>query len=143
MLRSSLIVLTLCALSSLAACGGDDGTEDPAKVRAATARDVERYCALGRELDAAGTKFFARLERENASAKRFETAERQFLERFAGKVEEIERSAPRKIAADVRMVLAAQQQRAGLRPDVKIDQSAASAAEERVMAYEKRNCGGR
>lgn len=144
MLRSSLIALALCALSGLAACGGDDGTEGTAKAPTAGAGDVERYCALTRELDAAGAKFFARVERDNnAGPKQFEIAERRFLERFAGKLEEIERNAPRKIGADVRKILASQQQRAGLESDVKIDQSAASAAEERVRVYEKRNCGGR
>ena len=101
-------------------------------------RDAERYCALTREMDAAGTKFFARLEKENATAKDFEAAERRFVERFAPQFEAIAEAAPAEIRTDIEILLAGQRQRAGLGGSV--DQAEASAAERRVLRYERREC---
>lgn len=138
MLRPSFIVIALVALAGLAACGGNDANSDNKPVTA-TAADVQRYCALTRELDTAGEQFFAGLG-EDASPDEFEAAERRFIERFAGKLKELERVAPRKIKADVRTILADGRQRAGLRTATKVSESEASAADETVRAYEKRNC---
>lgn len=88
---------------------------------------------------AAGGKFFAGLG-EDARPEEFEAAERRFVERSAGRLDELERVAPREIQGDVRKLLAGQRQRAGLETSVAVDEAQASAAEERVKAYEKRAC---
>jgi hypothetical protein len=129
----SVATAALVATLALAACGEDENR--PAAVRADT---TDRYCALTREMDAAGTKFFARLERKGASAKQFETAERRFVERFAPQFEEIEQAAPAEIRADVLVLLEGQRQRAGLGGSA--DEAQISAAEKRVKAFEKRHC---
>jgi hypothetical protein len=90
-------------------------------------------------MDAAGTKFFARLERkENATAEDYEAAERRFVERFAPQFEAIETAAQAAIRDDIAILLAGQRQRAGLGGS--IDEAEAGAAEKRVRAYEKRHC---
>jgi hypothetical protein len=127
---AAALVVTL----TLAACGADEIR--PAAARADT---TERYCALVRAMDAAGSKFFASLERNNnATAKDFEAAERRFVRRFARRLEQIERAAPTEIRADVRVLLAGQRQRAGLGGSV--DEAQVGAAEARVEALEKRRC---
>lgn len=139
MRRAAIITATVLAL---AACGGDDDDKPKSAGTKAVAAggDVDRYCALGRELDAAGEKFFAGLG-EDASPKQFEAAERRFIERFAGKLTELQRVAPQQIKADVATVLGAQRGRAGLPADSQPSESEASAADTRVRAYEKRSCG--
>ena len=140
MLRPSIIVAALAALLAIAACGGDDNAASDKKAVTAAAGDVKRYCALTRELDAAGEKFFAELG-EDARPEEFEAAERRFIERSAGELQELERVVPRETRADVRKVLAAMRERAGLETAVDLDRAEASAAEKRVRAYEKRSCG--
>lgn len=140
MLRTSLIALALAALLSLAGCGGDDD-HDKAARQATTAAvgDPARYCALTRELDADGEKFFAPLGRD-ATPKQFEAAERRFIEASQPRLAELRRVAPRQIAGDVQKLLAGMQQRAGLKPAVAVSEAQAAAAEERIRAYEKRTC---
>jgi hypothetical protein len=137
MTRFIATATVLTATIALAACG----SEDPApQTTAKESGDRERYCALTREMDAAGSKFFARLERKkNATAADFEAAEKRFIERFAPQFEEIERAAPAEIRDDVRILLAGQRARAGLGGGV--GEAEASAAEERVLRYERRRCG--
>lgn len=140
MRRTALITATVVALG-LAACGGDD-IDRSATTNATTAAgagDVDRYCALARELDADGEKFFAGLG-ENASAKEFEAAERRFVERSAKKLDELQRVAPPEINADVATLLAGKRERAGLQTATQVDESESSAAETRVRAFEKRSC---
>jgi hypothetical protein len=132
--RPIITAAALVATLTLAACGAEENR--PAAVRADT---TERYCALTRAMDAAGSKFFARVERkENATAKDFEAAERRFVRRFAPQLEEIEQAAPTEIRADVQILLAGQRQRAGLGGSV--DETQVGAAETRVQAFENRRC---
>ena len=140
MTRHLITTAALAAAFALAACGDDDTATTASQATATpVAGDAERYCALTREMDAAGTKFFARVERkENATANDFEAAERRFVERFAPQFEAIEEAAPAEIRADVEILLAGQRQRAGLGGSV--DQAEASAAERRVLRYERREC---
>lgn len=137
MINRPFAAATLLAALALAACGGDDGGND--KADNSGAGDRERYCALVTDLDEAGEKFFSNLGRD-ARPEQFQAAERRFLERFAGEVDQLERAAPEKIRPDVRKVLRAQRQRAGLETTTQVSDSEASAAEKRVKAYEKRNC---
>src|SRR5688572_3492808 len=140
MTRFLTTAIVLAAALTLAACGEDDTARTSARATATPpAGDAERYCALSREMDAAGTKFFARLERkENATAEDYEAAERRFVERFAPQFDAIETAAPAEIRDDVAILLAGQRQRAGLGGSV--DEADAGAAEKRVQAYEKRHC---
>ncbi|HWI07407.1 MAG TPA: hypothetical protein VNT54_07805 [Solirubrobacteraceae bacterium] len=142
MLRTSLTALAvaLAALLSLAGCGDDDD-DDKAARQAATAAvaDPARYCTLTRELDADGERFFAALGRD-ATPKQFEAAERRFIKASQPKLDELRRVAPRQIAGDVQKLLAGMQQRAGLEPAAPVSEAQATAAEERIRAYEKRTC---
>jgi hypothetical protein len=140
MTRFITTAIVLVATVAVAACGEEDTARTSARATATPPTgDAERYCALTREMDAAGTKFFARLERkENATAKDFEAAERRFVERFAPQFEEIVQVAPSAIRTDVQVLLAGQRARAGLSGSV--DQAEVSAAERRVVRYERRNC---
>jgi hypothetical protein len=135
------IVTAALLTLALAACGESDSPSTSARATATPAAgDTERYCALTREMDAAGSRFFARLERkENATAADFEAAERRFVERFAPQFEEIQQVAPAEIRADVETLLAGQRARAGLGRSV--SEAEAGAAERRVQRYERRNCG--
>jgi hypothetical protein len=137
MTRFIATATVLTATIALAACGSEDPAPQPT---AKAPGDRERYCTLSREMDAAGERFFARLERkENATAADYEAAERRFVERFTPQFEEVERVAPAEIRDDVRILLAGQRSRAGLGGDV--GEAEASAAEERVLRYERRHCG--
>jgi hypothetical protein len=90
-------------------------------------------------MDTAGSKLFARVERDkNATAKDFEAAERRFVRRFASQLQEIERAAPTAIRADVHVLITGLRERAGLGGSV--DAAQAGAAEKRVEAFEKRRC---
>jgi hypothetical protein len=132
MLRTSAAVLALASALALAACGGDED-EPAARPAAATAAgDADRYCALAREEHFAGLG-------EDATPEQFERAERSFVERNAATLDELERAAPAEIRRDVRTLLAGMRQRAGLEgPEV--SERAASAAEGRIKAFERRSC---
>jgi hypothetical protein len=134
MTRITTLATVLTATLVLTACGSEDSAP-----RTQSAGDPDRYCALVREMDAAGTKFFARLEgKKNATPADYEAAERRFVERYAPQFEEIERAAPAEVRDDVRILLAGQRARAGLGGAV--DEAEASAAEERILRYERRAC---
>ena len=142
MLRPWIITVTIAAALSLAACGddGDDSRATTAPATTAATGNADRYCALTRELDAEGEKFFAGLGRD-ATPKQFEAAERRFLERHADDLAELRGAAPAEIKADVEKLLAGMQERAGMEPDVAVTEARSSAAETRIRAFEKRNCG--
>jgi hypothetical protein len=124
--------LALLAAAALAACG-DDAVE-PAAV---TGPDL--FCALARELAAAGERHFASLGRD-ARPEEYEAAERAFVEAQAARLDAIEAAAPPEISADVRTLLAAQRGRAGMPDSTPVDEKAAGAAEERVKGFERRHC---
>lgn len=137
MLHRPTAVATLAATLALAACGGDDADNDSGQSSAAG--DPSRYCRLSADLDAAGEKFFSKLGRD-ARLEEYQATERRFIKRFSGDIRQIERAAPERIRPDVRKVLDAQRQRAGLKTPSDVKDSEASAAENRVKSYEKRNC---
>ena len=140
MRRPAIIVATVLTTLALAACGDDDEpTAGSSTATVAAATDPDRYCALTRELDAEGEQFFAGLG-ENAKPEEYEAAERRFITRFAGKLEELEQAAPQEIKRDVGTLLAGQRERAGLPTETNVDESEGTAAETRIRAWEKRNC---
>lgn len=139
MLHPSLITTAVVAAVSLAACGDDNNGVSDRKPVTATTGDAERYCALTRQLDAAGETFFAELG-QDASPAEYAAAERRFIVRHAGKLAELERAAPPQIKADVATQLAAMRQRGGLTTPTEVTQSEASAAEKRTRAFEQRSC---
>ena len=139
MSRTPMMPLLLIA-AALAACGSDDrdrAAERPAATAAATG--PERYCALVRELDAAGEEHFASLGRD-ATPEEYEAAERTFVEANAARLDEVGAAAPPEIDADVDLLLAAQRERAGLEVANAPGKKAASAAERRIKRFEKRHC---
>lgn len=138
MRRAAIITATVIALG-LAACGDDDDKRAATTTTpAAASGDTERYCTIVRRLDTEGEKFFAGLG-EDASPKQYEAAERRFVERYADTLSELERVAPAEIRSDVAVLLAGQRERAGLTTTT-TPEAQSSASEERVQAYEKRNC---
>lgn len=141
-MRRSAIQVAIALTLALAACGDNDDGETGAGSSTATvaaAADPDRYCALARELDAEGEQFFSGLG-EDAKPEEYEAAERRFVARFAGKLEELEQAAPQEIKGDVGTLLAGQRQRAGLPTATKVEESEGVAAETRTKAWEKRNC---
>lgn len=138
MIRSSAIILALIAALALSACAEED-TSKAQTTTTAAAGDVNRYCALTRQLDAEGEQFFTDLD-EDSSRSDFQAAERRMAEHFTDELNELQRVAPRQIKSDVRKVLAALHVRAGLQPQITVSEADASAAEKRVLAYEKRHC---
>lgn len=144
MLRRSIIT-TAAAVAALAVAGCGDDADDQrdgsaaATATVAAAGDGERYCALTRELDAEGEKFFADLG-EEASPADYEAAERRFIEAHSDDLDELGRVAPRQIKADVQKLFAGMRERAGLKPGIDVSEAQASRAEERIMAFERRSC---
>ena len=145
MRRPAIIVATVLTLA-LAACGDDEATDSggstataTATVAAAAAADPDRYCARARELDAEGEQFFAGLG-QDAKPEEYEAAERRFITRFAGRIQELEQAAPQEIKRDIGTLLAGQRERAGLPTATKVEESEGAAAETRIKAWEKRNC---
>lgn len=138
--RSMITAAALTATLSLAACGDDDSPQRAGTSATASAGNPEAYCALTRQLDAAGEKFFAKLG-EDARPEQYEAAERRFIEANADRLGEVERTAPAQIRTDVTKMLAAMRERGGLAPGMDVSEAEAGAAEKRVRAYERENCG--
>ena len=131
MLRK-LAALAFAGAAFVGGCGDDgDGS---------AAGDVERYCALVAELDEAGSEAFAALEEdETATDEDFAEAERQFVQEHREDFEELRRVAPKEVADDVDVLIAAQEARAsgGEQEETSGD---VAIAEERVSEFEVENC---
>lgn len=141
-MRRTAVIIATFATVAIAACGDDDADTSRTSTTptvAAAAPDPDRYCALTRELEAGGEKVFASLG-EDARPEEYEAAERRFITRFAGQLEELEQVAPREIERDVATLLAGQRRRAGLPATTTVSEAEGSAAETRILAWEKRNC---
>ena len=137
MVRLSISLAVLAVTLGIAACGGDDADDnEPAQTAAG---DVERYCTLTKELDAAGEEIFSELG-EDASPQQFQAAERRFVERHSGDLDELRLAAPAALRPDVEKLIAGIRQRAGLEPATEVGEREASAAEERIQAFEEREC---
>ena len=102
--------------------------------------DRQRFCAVGQRLERAGRRAFAGLDGQNeASRAEVRKAERQFAAQHGQLLGEVQRVAPRPIQSDVRTLVAATFARAGLGGQAPPRQKA-QAAEQRVSAFERRNC---
>lgn len=137
MIRRSIAFVALVALVGLAACGEDDTQTNV--VTPPAAGDIARYCALTKKLDAEGEKFFSGLGRD-ASPREFEAAERRFIQEHMNDLDDLRQAAPAPIKADVDRLLAGMHQRAGLKSAEDVTEQDASAAEERIKAFERREC---
>ncbi len=137
-IAASAAVLLLAL--ALPACGDDEESTTSSEESAAVP-DLERYCELSLELDAAGEETFAELENDpDATRADFEQAEQELIEDNAANLDEIQSVAPDEIQADVETLIAGLQVRAGLASEGPPEEEAAS-AEERLDEFETANCG--
>ena len=122
----------------VAACGDDEPARtEPAAATAAETGDVKRYCELTAELDAVGEQIFADMP-EEATPEDAMQREQQLVAQSAPQMEELVEVAPEEIAEDVSVLLDGLRARAATGEDP--DQETASAAEERILAFEEENC---
>lgn len=137
--HKTIAALGVAAAFSVAACGENEKSQT-ASVRPEVTADENRYCALAKEMDAAGTAFFAKLEADDSATEAdYEKAERDFLAQHAAQFSEIEQAAPAAIKSDITTLLRAQRERSGLET-TRTPQAETAAAEKRVRAFEKREC---
>jgi hypothetical protein len=138
--RLAPLVLAGGLALALAACGDDEPDTQSAAEPTATSPasgDADRYCELTAELEGIGEEVFADVP-EDAPAEEYMRREQQLLEQGSAQFEELERVAPEEIADDVPVMLDGIRARAATGEDP--DQDTASAAEERVLAWEEENC---
>jgi outer membrane PBP1 activator LpoA protein len=139
--KSALVCTPLLAALLLAGCGDDDDTTTPVGTETVATADVERYCELSKELDAAGEEQFEALEQDpNATNEDFEEAEADLVESNEAQLEEIQQVAPPEIAADVGVLVAGLRARAGLEEGGPSEREQ-NQAEIRIDAFENDNCG--
>lgn len=124
---AGLLVLVAAVVGACA----DDGDDD-------AAGDVNRYCELTAELDAAGSEAFAALEGdESATDEDYAQAEADFIEAHQDDFDAILDAAPNEIRDDLQVILDAQERRADGN-DEPIE--GADEAEERILDFEDANC---
>jgi hypothetical protein len=139
--RLAPLALGTALALALTACGDDEAptTRSSAESASTSAEggDVDRYCELVAELNALGEQIFAGLP-EEAAPEEVMLREQELVEQGAAQLDELERVAPDEIADDVPVVLDDLRARAatGEQPDAE----AASAAEERVRAFDEEHC---
>lgn len=137
--HKTIAALGLAVAFGVTACGEDEKSQT-ASARPEITADANRYCALAKEMDAAGTAFFAKLEADDSATEAdYEKAERDFLAQHAAQFSDIEQAAPAAIKSDITMILRAQRERSGLET-TRTPQAEITAAEKRVRAFEKREC---
>ena len=138
--RFAFVCAPLVAALLLVGCGDDDESESTTTTTAAAAPDVERYCELVTELEAAGDEIFGALEQDgSATPEDFQQAELELLEENEALFDELQEVAPDEIQADVETLVAGLRVRAGLEEGT--SPGDVGAAEKRVREYEKQNCG--
>jgi hypothetical protein len=143
MTRTRLTPLALAAglVLALAACSEDEpaAAERTASSAEASAGsgDADRYCELTAELEGIGQQVFADVP-EDATEEDYVRLEQQLLDQGSRQLDELARVAPEAIADDVPVLLDGMRARAATGEDP--DQDAASAAEERILAWEEENC---
>lgn len=127
---------SVSATSDTARPAGQGGVAADASQRGSF--DPAPYCELTRRLEAAGQEAFADLDRR-ATAAQYRAAERSFILANRSLLGDLGPSAPARLADEVETFLAAMRQRGGLE-DSDVSQRAATAAERRILAFEKRHC---
>jgi hypothetical protein len=133
MRRFAHLVLPCLVVVGVTAGCGDDGDD--------AAGDVDRYCELVDELDAAGSEAFAEVESdESATEEDYAAAEAEFVEANESSFEELREVAPEEIEDDIATLLAAQDERAAGGEQEEMGADVAE-AEERVVTFEEENCG--
>ena len=132
-----LAALLASLVLSLSACGDDDEAQTTV---AGTEPDLERYCEIAQQLDAAGSDEFEALEQDpNATREDFEAAERSLVEDNEELLAEVEAVAPEEIQEDVEILIGGLQARAGL-TDEGPPRSEELRAERAIGEFEKQNC---
>lgn len=139
MTTRKLVPLAAIAISALALAGCAGTDPDPAPAAApADSGDVARYCALVAELNGIGERIFADLP-EDAAPEELMRGQAMLVQQGAAQLAELEQVVPAEIRADVPIFLADLRARA---TGTRADPAAAEAAEERILAFDERNCPG-
>ena len=125
---------TLCLAVGAYGCGDDEEKGAPS-----AGSNSAEYCEVVARADRAGDKAFSALESDpNATQAQYQAAERNFVEENSELFDELIAVAPAEIADDVKTLVAAQRGLAGVGPSV--PQAKVHAAEQRVKAFEAKNC---
>lgn len=143
------LILSSAAVLLVAACSGnsssDTGEPPPQTGAIATGSsptsrpyDAEPYCDLIQQLEAAGEKAFAKLG-QKATPAQYRAAERNFVLGSQDLLGGLVGAAPSHLTDELDTFLAAMRQRGGLE-DSGVSQREATAAEKRILAFEKRHC---
>jgi hypothetical protein len=106
--RAATTLLSATLAIGLVACGDDDDSST-----AAAAPDLERYCELVAELDAASAATFGALEGDaQLSEAEIADAQQQVLDENEDLIEELERVAPNEIRDDLEVSIESTRARA-------------------------------
>lgn len=130
-----LVLIAALALTAAAACGDDDDDDDAGGAEG----DVARYCEITNELEERGDEIFGDLG-SDASEEEFAAAERELVESSEDDFEELVDAAPEDLRDDVEVLVDGIRQRGGLDVETEVSEEEASAAEERVLAFEEAEC---
>ena len=128
-MRGTLLLLVAVASAAVVACGDDGG---------GAARDLQAYCALVADLDARGEAAFSTVP-PTASDEQLSAVESEFYASIDADMNRAIEIAPEEIASDVAAYVDATRARVA---GGEYDEAAASAAEERLLAWEDTNCPG-
>lgn len=142
-LRVLGLVSVLVLAFGLAACGEDEIPDGDAGASGdqvtGEAGNPELYCELVAELEEAGAAAFDEVEsNKDATDEDYANAERAFVEDNQENLDALVEAGPDEIAEDVRVLIDSIRGRANLGP--KVPQKEATAAEQRITAYEEENC---
>jgi hypothetical protein len=139
--RSAPLALGAALVLVLTACGDDASPDTQASTGSAGtspgAGDADRYCELTTELEALGEQVFADVP-QDAPPEEYVRREQQLLDQASAQLDELVEVAPDEISDDVGVYLADMRERAATGQST--DGDAASAAEERILAWEQENC---
>jgi hypothetical protein len=127
--------MLLCATLAVgpAACGDDEDST-------AAAPDLDRYCELVVELDAASSAVFGELEQDqDLSDADIAGAQQQVLDENAGLIGELERVAPNEIRDDVEVSIESTRTRAE-QEDTEIPEQDVVDANLRLQEFRRQEC---
>ena len=131
-MRFRVMVVVFGLVVPVAACGDDDDSG---------AGDVDRYCELTGELDAAGEEAFAALEQDpDATEEDFAAAEAAFFAEHEDDLAELAEAAPAEIRADAEVLLDAQRRFAEGESREAVESAEVQEADEQVNAFEEEHC---